>query len=64
MLKTTKDNSLFDNTIAALDVVYWVIISKLFESIFSTLEVGKYQKNYDEDEKILKKLESINIFTR
>jgi len=32
--------------------------------IFSTLEVGKYQKYYDKDAKLLRKLRSINIFTR
>jgi len=38
-----------------------VIIGK---TILSTLEVGKYQKNYDENSSILRNLDSMNILTR
>lgn len=37
-----------------------VVIGK---PIFSTLELGKYQKDYDKESSILNKLQSLNIFT-
>lgn len=49
-IKTKKD-----------DIEGRIIIGK---PIFSTLELGKYQKYYDKDAKLLKKIKSINILTR
>jgi len=44
------------------DGVYGRII--IGKTILSSLELGKYQKDYDENSSILRKLKSMNILTK